>query len=233
MVALDMASSNDTKPVRVWDLPTRLFHWTLALTIVGSVVTAKIGGNAMVWHFRLGYLVFGLLVFRIVWGFVGGHWSRFASFVYAPGTVLRHLRGQPRPGEHLDVGHNPLGAGSVFALLGFLAGQVGTGLIADDEIASVGPLNRFVATDTGLAATAWHKAWGANILIALAVLHVAAILYYLWRKRTNLIRPMLSGDKALPSTVPAAADGPPQRLLALALAVTSGALVAWVVRLGG
>ena len=227
-----MAVTNETRPVRVWDLPTRLFHWTLAVSIVASVVTAQIGGGAMVWHFRLGYLAFGLVVFRLLWGLVGGRWSRFASFVYAPGTVLRYLRGDVRAGEHLDVGHNPLGAMSVFALLGFIAVQVGTGLVADDEIASVGPLNRFVATATGLAATGWHKEWGSNVIIALAVLHVAAIVYYRVRKKTDLIGPMLSGDKALAADVPPSADGAAQRGLALVLALVSGALVAWVVSLG-
>jgi cytochrome b len=120
------------KKVRVWDLPIRLFHWTLALSVVGSIVTAKIGGNAMIWHFRFGYLVFALLAFRILWGLVGGRWSRFSSFVYAPGTVLRYLRGQSRADEHHDVGHNPLGSFSVFALLGVLALQVASGLVADD-----------------------------------------------------------------------------------------------------
>ena len=143
-------------PVRVWDLPTRLFHWTLALSVVGLVITGKVGGGAMVWHFRIGYLVMTLLVFRLAWGLVGGHWSRFASFIYGPGTVLRFLRGQARPGEHLDVGHNPLGAGSVLAMLAILGVQVATGLVGDDEIANVGPLNKFVATATGLAATGWH-----------------------------------------------------------------------------
>ena len=220
------------QPVRIWDLPTRLFHWLLALTLVGSFVTGNIGGNAMVWHFRCGYVVLGLLAFRLVWGLVGGRWSRFASFVYAPGTLLRYLRGRSRPGEHHDVGHNPLGSLSVFALLGLLAVQVGTGLVADDEIASVGPLNRYVETATGLAATHWHKAYGSKILFVLVVLHVGAILFYLWRKKTNLLRPMITGDKSLPAGVPSAADGPGTRVLALVIALGCGALAAWVVGLG-
>ena len=93
----------------------------------------------MVWHFRFGYVVISLLAFRLVWGLVGGRWSRFSSFIYAPGTVLRYLRGRSRAGEH-QVGHSPLGSLSVFALLVILALQVGTGLVADDEIANVGPL---------------------------------------------------------------------------------------------
>jgi cytochrome b len=222
-----------TERVRVWDLPTRLFHWLLALAVIALVVTAKVGGNAMVWHFRLGYFVLGLLVFRLLWGLVGGRWSRFGSFVYKPSTTWRYLRAQGRSDEHLDVGHNPLGSFSVFGLLLILAAQLATGLVSDDEIANIGPLNRFVQTSTGLAATGWHKGWGQWLVIALAVLHVVAVLYYLWRKRIDLVRPMISGDKVLPAGTPASADALPQRLLALVLALLCAALVTWVVKLGG
>jgi cytochrome b len=225
-------TSAPLRSVRVWDLPTRLFHWVLALAVVGSVVTAKIGGNATVWHFRLGYLVLGLLLFRLVWGVVGGHWSRFATFVRGPGTVLRYLRGQARPDEHLDVGHNPLGAGSVIALLTILAVQVGTGLIADDEIASVGPLNRFVDTATGLAATAWHKT-GGQWIIGLVALHIAAIVFYKVRHGKDLVGPMLRGDKQMAEDAPASADDARARLKAVVIAVVVAVAVTSVVRLGG
>ena len=231
-MSLEPAAANH-QPVRVWDLPTRLFHWVLATAMIGSVVTAKIGGNAVVWHFRLGYLVLGLLAFRLLWGVLGGHWSRFANFVYAPGTVLRYLRGQGRPDEHLEVGHSPLGAFSVFALLGFLALQVATGLVADDEIANTGPLNRLVSSTVASSATHWHKDYGQWILIALVVLHLAAIAFYLLRHRKNLVRPMIGGDKHLPPGTPAAQDGPAQRVLALVLALACAGGVWWVVRLGG
>jgi len=202
------------------------------LTIVGSVVSAQIGGNAMVWHFRFGFVVFVLLAFRLLWGLVGGRWSRFASFVYAPSTVWRYLRGRAAAGEALDVGHSPLGSLSVFALLVLLAVQVATGLVADDEIANVGPLNRFVAAATARTATSWHADGGAPLIIALVVLHVGAIVYYLRRRGIDLVRPMVVGDKALPAGTPASADGWPQRLLALALLVLCTAIVTWVVRLG-
>ena len=221
------------KPVRVWDLPTRAFHWTLAATLVGSVASAKIGGNAMVWHFRFGYVVFALLAFRLLWGLIGGRWSRFTSFVYAPGTVWRYLRGQSRPDEHHEVGHNPLGSLSVFALLGFLAAQVATGLVADDEIASVGPLNRFVSGALAGRATHWHKDYGQWLLLTLVALHVAAIVYYLLRSRTNLVRPMIVGDKPLPPGTPASADTAATRGVALLLAALCAGGVAWVVSLGG
>jgi cytochrome b len=219
-----------TTPIRVWDLPTRLFHWLLAAAVIGCVVSAKIGGGAMVWHTRLGFAVLALLVFRLAWGLVGGRWSRFASFVFSPAALLRYVRGTPRPGEQLDVGHSPTGALSVFAILAVLASQVGTGLFSDDEIAWVGPLNRFVSTDTGLALTSWHKTWGQWIIIGLTALHVLAIVVYLV-KRHNLVRPMLLGDKALPPGTPASADGAAQRMLALVLALGAGLLAWWVSRL--
>ena len=218
--------------VRVWDLPTRLFHWILAACVVGSVVSAKIGGGAMLWHFRFGYAVLTLLAFRLLWGFVGGRWSRFRAFVYAPATSLRYLRGRSEPHEHHHVGHNPLGAWSVLALLGMLVVQVSTGLIADDEIANNGPLSRYVATATSLAATSWHKTYGQWIIISLVVLHLAAIAFYWFRRRQNLVAPMLHGDKLLTKDVPASIDTATSRVLALAIAAACAGGVAWLVSLG-
>ena len=225
-------SPADERPVRVWDLPTRLFHWLLAITLVGSVVSAKIGGNAMVWHFRFGAVVLALVAFRVLWGLVGGRWSRFASFIYAPATVLRYLRGKARPGEQLDVGHSPLGSFSVFALLGLLALQVTTGLVADDEIASTGPLNRFVSGATASSATGWHKNWGQYILLALVALHIGAIVFYWFARRQNLVRPMLYGDKPLPAGTPASNDSAAARGLALLLGAACAGLAGWVLSLG-
>jgi cytochrome b len=225
-----LASPDTPVATRIWDLPTRLFHGVLALAVVGCVATAKIGGNAMEWHLRLGHLVLALLVFRLLWGLVGGRWSRFASFVYAPTTLWRYLRGQGPARERLEVGHSPVGALSVFALLGVLLAQVSTGLVADDQIAFVGPLNRFVATDTGLWATSLHKTWGQWLIIGLVALHVAAIVGYLLKQK-NLVKPMLHGDKLLPPGTPASADGLAQRGLALLLALGAGALAVWVSRL--
>src|SRR5689334_17419004 len=189
-----MSDATDLRPVRVWDLPTRCFHWLLAASVIGLVITGRVGGNALIWHMRLGLLVLALLVFRLLWGVVGGRWSRFASFIRGPGAVLRYLRGDHRSGDHFEVGHNPLGAFSVMAMLGILVIQVATGLVADDEIATTGPLNRFVASATGLKATAWHKGAGQWIIIALVLLHVGAILFYRWRG-VGLVGPMWHGDK--------------------------------------
>lgn len=217
--------------VRVWDLPTRVFHWLLAACVVLLVATGYVGGNAMAWHARLGYTVFTLLLFRLAWGFVGGHWSKFRSFLYAPSSVFAYIGGRAHP-DHL-VGHNPLGAGSVLAMLLVLLAQVGTGLVSDDEIAFTGPLNRFVSSSTGLAATWYHKAVGQWLVIGLVLLHVAAVVFYLVKKRENLVRPMVVGDKVVPGPAKSSRDDFASRLVALVLVAAFAGLVAWIVRLGG
>lgn len=217
--------------VRVWDLPTRVFHWVLVASIVGSVSTAQIGGGAMAWHFRCGYTVLTLLLFRIIWGVVGGRWSRFASFVYSPATVYRYLKGRGQP-EH-SIGHNPLGAVSVLALLGFLLLQVATGLISDDEIATAGPLVKYVSSAIVGSATFYHKDVGKLILLGLIVLHISAILFYLFGKGENLVRPMIQGDKATFIATEGSRDDLRSRTLAAVVFLGCAALVAWLVRQAG
>ena len=214
--------------VRVWDLPTRLFHWLLAACVIALVATAKAG--AMVWHERLGYAVLTLLLFRLGWGVVGGHWSRFASFLYAPGSVVAYLRGRAHP-DHV-IGHTPLGAASVFAMLLVLAVQVGTGLVSDDEIAFTGPLNRFISTDAGLAATSYHRSIGQWLVIGLVLLHLAAIAWYGWRKRQNLVRPMLAGDKEVAAQARSSRDDTVTRISAALLLAACGAVTWWIIGLG-
>lgn len=217
--------------IRVWDLPTRIFHWALVLLIIGLVATGLIGGNAMVWHMRFGFAVLSLLLFRLVWGLIGGRWSRFASFIYAPGSILAYLKGAGKP-EH-SVGHNPLGAGSVFAMLLFLLAQVGSGLVSDDDIATSGPLSKYVSNAVVGAATSYHKNVGKFVLLALVMLHVAAIVFYLMKKKENLIAPMIHGDKALDQPLPASRDDASSRALAAVVFAACVGLVATGVKLAG
>ena len=215
--------------VRVWDLPTRIFHWALVFCVVSLVATAQIGGAAMDWHFRLGYCVLALLLFRLVWGVVGGRWSRFSAFLYSPVTLLRYLKGRAPP--ELSVGHNPLGAGSVFAMLLFLALQIASGLISDNEVSASGPLSSRVSNTWVEQATFYHSKVGQPVLYALLGLHVCAILFYLLRKRQNLIRPMLWGDKEVAQAVASSRDDWRSRALAaLVLSVCVG-LVLLMLRL--
>lgn len=185
--------------VRVWDLPTRLFHWLLLACLIGLVSTAQVGGNAMEWHLRLGYAVLSLLLFRLSWGLVGGQWSRFSSFLYSPATLLRYVRGQGQP-EHA-IGHNPLGAISVLLLLGILLLQVASGLISDDEIAATGPLVKYVSGTLVNRCTYYHKEIGATLIYGLAALHLGAILFYLFKKGQNLTPSMFHGDKQVTTAV--------------------------------
>jgi len=212
--------------LRIWDLPTRLFHWALSACVLGLVITAKLGGNAMVWHFRLGFAVLTLLLFRFFWGFVGGHWSRWSQFPLWPHQVLSYLKGFSTPAM---LGHNPLGSWSVVFLLIVLAFQVATGLISDDEIANAGPLTAMVSGAWVSWATGWHKHWGQWLVIAWVVLHLGALLWHRWVKQDALLPAMIHGHKVLHVAAPETTDRWPQRLLALVLLVLSamgvGALV--------
>ncbi len=210
--------------VRVWDLPTRLFHWALVVCIVGLVTTAQIGGNAMEWHFRFGYSVLTLLLFRLLWGFVGGHWSRFSTFLYSPASLLRYLRGHEVDGQPL--GHSPMGALSVFAILGLLLLQVGTGLFSDDEIAAVGPLSKLASGAVVSQLTHYHKDIGKVIVLILVLLHIGAIAFYRIKRKKDLIRPMLIGDVSSATPQLASRDDTGSRALAAVILLGSAGVVA-------
>lgn len=224
-------AGDELRAVRVWDLPTRLFHWALVPCVVGLLVTGKVGGEAMAWHARLGYAVGSLLLFRLAWGLVGGHWSRFASFTHSPRALLDYLRG--RTGTGPSIGHNPLGAASVYALLAFLAAQVATGLFSADMEDFAGPLNVLVSNATARQLTAYHKGIGEPVLIGLVLLHLGAIAWYHLRRGDNLIGPMIHGDKVLPVATPASRDDARSRWLALMLALLACGAIGAVVSLGG
>lgn len=217
--------------VKVWDLPTRVFHWGLVVAVVTLVITGNIGGNWMVWHMRAGYLVGALLLFRVIWGLGGGHWSRFATFVPSPGRLLSYLRGDGDASSGL--GHNPLGALSVMAMLLLLTLQVASGLVSDDEIAFSGPLFAFVSSQVSGLATWYHKDIGKLGLIALVVLHLLAIAYYRVMKHKHLVRAMVTGHQETHQASPRASDDSlPSRLLALAIFAACAGLMVWVASLG-
>ncbi len=175
--------------IRIWDLPLRLFHWLLVLAVMGSFVTVKLGGNAMIWHARLGYFVLALLLFRIVWGFWGSPYAKFSQFVKGPRAILDYLKN-----GHETPGHSPLGALSVLALIGLFLAQSLAGLFASDDIAFDGPLVKYVSSSWVEWLTSLHR-WNEWVLLGLVTIHVAAIIYYKRCKGINLVRPMISGDK--------------------------------------
>jgi len=209
--------------VALWDLPTRVVHWALVLLIPFSWWSAE--EHHMDWHRSSGYAILGLLLFRLIWGLVGSSSARFADFVRGPRAVLAYARGR---GEKA-LGHNPMGGWSVVAMLALLTAQVGLGLFAvDTDGLESGPLSHWVSYDAGRAAAEWHEL-AFNLLQALILLHVAAVLFYLFVRRDNLVAAMFSGVKAVdaaPANAPTIA--PLGRALVVALLATG--LTWWVSR---
>lgn len=180
------------KLIRVWDLPIRLFHWLLVACIVGSLICVNIGGNAIQWHAYFGYSILTLLIFRIIWGFIGSTHARFASFLPNREAITNYLQGKsPR-----FLGHNPIGALSVFALLLVLSVQAVTGLFVDDEIAFQGPLSKYLSESSVSFLSEIHES-NQVVIYTLIAIHIAAIWYYKKFKGEDLIRPMISGDKEI------------------------------------
>lgn len=212
-----MAPHTPSHTLRIWDLPTRLFHALLIVCVTGLVVTGEWGGEAMRLHFFFGYSVLTLVLFRLVWGCVGGHWSRFVNFVPTPSKLRAYVHSLRTHNAPKSIGHNPLGALSVLAMLAMLALQVLSGFISDDEIAATGPWTSLVPNAWIELATEYHADVGKMILIFLVALHIASVLYYKRYKNEDLITPMIRGDKEVPPSTPASRDTRTSRLFALSI----------------
>lgn len=181
--------------VRIWDPALRLFHWALVGTVVTAWILGQWGPNIMTLHFILGYVVIGLLAFRLIWGLFGPKTARFTQFIYGPRAILGYLRNMGKRTPSYWPGHNPVGALSTFAILAVLVFQVATGLISDpDDFVNVGPLAGAVGSETAGKAVLWHY-WGSIAVLAIVALHVASIVFYAVWKRENLVRPMITGWK--------------------------------------
>jgi cytochrome b len=219
--------------IEVWDRPVRIFHWLVAALFIVQIVTGKIGGDLMTWHAWSGYTVLTLVVFRVLWGFAGGVHARFANFVAAPATALRFaarlFSREPTP----YLGHNPVGAWSAVAMIALLLMQAVAGLFSNDGVSFEGPLARLVSVDVSNRFARFHDA-NAIVLMVLAGLHVAAVLFHWLFKKEDLIRAMFTGVKRVPAAMARSAPRNGARewraplLLALAIAI-----VALVVTLPG
>lgn len=212
----------------VWDWPVRVFHWALVALVIAAIVTANVGGNAMVWHMRAGYAILTLVLFRVLWGFVGSRHARFASFLRGPRTALRYAQAFLRRAHPVVVGHNPLGGWSVMALLLVLLVQVGTGLGANDDIMVEGPLVKFISKDLSDRLTGLHQlnVWAIGILVGM---HVAAVVVHGLFAREDLVRPMLTGKKRLPSSLAHEGLEAVLHLRAVAVLAGCGLAVWWLV----
>lgn len=209
--------------VAVWDLPVRLFHWTLAALVAALWVTGEFGPLDL--HLGLGPAALALVLFRLGWGVAGSRTARFGEFVRGPRGILAYLRAPAAP----PLGHNPLGALSVLALLAMVGTQAATGLFTSDDIFTEGPLAHLVAAKTVSALSTLHRL-GGKVLLALVGLHLAAILFYRVAKGENLVRPMLTGWKEAPPGTAGNSGGraaPALALAALAAALVWGGLAIW------
>jgi cytochrome b len=227
--------------VKVWDVPTRLFHWALAILILLQYGTAEWHWLDMDWHFRFGYATLALLLFRVAWGFVGSASSRFAAFVRGPRQVVRYVRTtfarDDATAGRVDtealsaesqrlLGHNPLGGWSVLVLLLSLAVQAVSGLFSSDGITVFGPLNGRVSEATAALMTTIHKL-NQNVLLVLIALHIGAVLYYLVARRDDLVTPMLHGYKRVVGAAPRMVSVGRALALLVAAALVVWGVVAW------
>lgn len=213
--------------IKVWDLPTRIFHWSLVLSIAFMWYSAEEGGDLLVWHLRCGLLILSLLIFRVCWGIWGSDTSRFVQFVRGPIQIKRYLRGEITENE--QPGHNPLGALMVLALIGALLIQVSTGLFSLDEntFSSNGYLSSLVSEDTGSLLRKIHVTFFNGVIVLVAI-HILTIFAYKFLKKHDLIKPMLTGYKELEGKLPSlkfAGIGSFILAVAIALAVISCILV--------
>jgi cytochrome b len=191
--------TKESREVVVWDVPTRLFHWSAALLVGAAYVSWRL--NWMDWHARAGYALLGLVLFRILWGLLGSETARFSAFTASPRAAVRHLAHLFRREPDLQVGHNPAGGWMVLLLLLLLLGQCLTGWYVANDVADEGPLTEHVPAAVANAITTLHAIlWDA--LLWAVVLHLSAILIYATAKGQDLVLPMITGRKTLPATVP-------------------------------
>lgn len=205
--------------VLVWDLPLRVFHWLLTVAVVGALITVQLGGDWMLWHARCGLAVLGLLSFRLVWGLIGPTYARFGQFVPTPGKLNAYFKGRWQ-----GLGHNPLAALSVYAMLALFSFQALSGLVTSDDIAFSGPLAHLVPRALSSELSFWHR-WNEELIYILLALHVLAIAVYRLRGQ-HLLGPMINGHKLSADTQAQETRG--GGWLALCFAIGMAALVVWL-----
>ncbi len=212
--------------ILVWDFPIRFFHWSLVILIASLFYTGFAG--EMIWHFRLAYIALTLIFFRIFWGFFGSSYARFNNFLFPPLEILNYLKNifNPQTKKHY-LGHNPLGGLSVIVLLSLILVQGISGLFTTDDIASEGALYSLVSSKTGAFFTKLHKT-NFKLIIAMVAIHISAIFFYLFYKKENLIKPILSGYKILSETPHVKST---KLWVALLFLLISSVLVAMIVNL--
>jgi cytochrome b len=214
----------DNPAMLIWDLPLRVFHWLLVVTVVGCWATYELGIEYFTWHRWLGYVALVLVAFRVLWGFAGPRHARFAGFIRGPRAWWQHARTLTSRSEEHYPGHSPLGGVMILLLLVLVAALGITGLFANDEIMNNGPLYGYVSDAASDSLSRLHRQLMDYLWVAIG-LHVAAILGYLLVKRQDLLTPMFTGRKRARWLTPADEVRSSRILLALALAALAALLL--------
>jgi cytochrome b len=229
MTTLDnIAQVQEVKKRQVWDLPVRVFHWTLVAAIIGAFVTNRLGVSYFKYHVWCGYTVIVLVLFRIVWGVVGTRHAQFWNFVCGPAATLRYVLGLLRGHEIRYAGHNPLGAWMVVTLLAALGIQAFSGLFGNDDIFNVGPLYGYVSKEVSLRLTSLHRHLFYWIMAAAAV-HILAVIAHHVFERANLLHAMITGHKSHDSVAESDGIVSSRTWLAVLVSIAIAAALAWVV----
>ena len=216
----------EVRQIEVWDFGVRLFHWSLVLLMIGSVVTIKLG--KIEYHTWCGYCILMLVLFRILWGFAGGTYARFTTFVKGPSAVIAYLKGMLGGAKETTLGHNPMGALSVLAMLAAILFQASSGLFTNsDDFSFEAALYKWVGKDLSDKITSLHRL-NQNVLYALVALHLCAIAFYLLVKKQNLVTPMITGSTTATGEAPAVRRG--SAAVALVLFAVCAGFVVWLVK---
>lgn len=224
----DTVAPTKRSRVAVWDLPVRAVHWSIVLLLIGLIVTGRLGNEWLLWHMRFGQTMLALVVFRVIWGFVGSRNARFSAFLYRPSAVVRYARSLFGTHE-VHATHNPLGGWMVVLLLAALLAQATMGLFTNDDILWGGPFSEKVTKATSDAISAYHRRFWW-VVVALSLLHIGAVLAYLMLLKDNLIVPMVTGYKDLPGGIATPEDAGASAAKATVLLLLCGLAVWYVLK---
>ena len=224
----DSEKTPNAKTVKIWDLPVRIFHWSLVILFVAAYVTNSLGSEYFTYHLWTGYAMIVLVSFRILWGLVGTYHARFINFIRNPITTTKYAVSFLKKTEKHYAGHNPLGAIMVVILLLGILVQAVTGLFTNDEILNVGPLYAYVTDELSLKLTSLHRQIFYWILGAI-VLHILAVAFHVWFKRDNIIKAMFTGKKNAEGLEGEPTIKSSRIWLAIIIVVALALVLAWVI----
>ena len=218
----------ESKMVKIWDIPVRVFHWSLVILFIAAYVTNSLGADYFKYHVWTGYAMIVLVSFRILWGLVGTYHARFINFVRDPIATTKYAMSFIKKSDKHYAGHNPLGAIMVVTLLLGILVQAVTGLFTNDEILNLGPLYAYVSDELSLKLTSLHRQLFYWIVGAI-LLHIIAVLFHIWFKRDNIIKAMLTGKKNAEGLEGEPSIKSSKIWLAIIIVIVLALVLAWVI----